>query len=100
MSRYLILLLLIAAIWWMLRGERRASIKRHQAQAAPAPAKPSLEGERMVACAQCDLHLPISDAVPGGSADESGRGRIWFCSEPHRQLFERVTTRHDAGPTS
>jgi uncharacterized protein len=36
----------------------------------------------MVACAQCGVHLPASDALPG-------RGGV-FCGEDHRAAFERT----------
>jgi uncharacterized protein len=32
----------------------------------------------MVACAQCGLHLPKSEALPGTRGD-------WYCCKEHRQ---------------
>jgi hypothetical protein len=93
MSRYLILLLLICAIIWMMRGERRAALKRRQAKAPAAP--PLVSGEQMVACAQCDLHLPVSDAISVGGSEDEGQRRLWFCCDAHRVLFENGIRRHD-----
>jgi uncharacterized protein len=39
------------------------------------------DGERMVSCSQCGVHLPISEAV-----EAEGR---YFCSEEHRRVSKR-----------
>lgn len=65
----LIVLVAIAMAWFRARARQEAGAER---QAAARPAGP----ERMVACAQCGLHLPASEAVfdAGGGA---------YCGAPH-----------------
>lgn len=66
--KYLLLFGLLAIVWWQWR-------KR---QAEPPPAPPPRPAERMVACAQCGVHLPLSESVSDG--------RRHFCCEEHRQV--------------
>lgn len=76
MLRVLLLLALVVAVilWWKhsQRGRREAA----SPPPVPAPAGP----EAMVRCAECGLHLPASQALPG-------RGGV-FCSAEHRQRHE------------
>lgn len=76
MLRVLLLLALVVAVilWWKhsQRGRREAA----RPPTVPAPGAP----EAMVRCAECDLHLPASQAMPG-------RGGV-FCSAEHRQRYE------------
>jgi uncharacterized protein len=75
MPKFVLLLAIIAALVWLTRrGRRRVS----GGDAAPPPAVPK---EAMVPCAQCGLHLPNGEALPG-------RGGL-FCSEAHRAQFEQ-----------
>ena len=70
MGKLLILVLvgLVAYVLW--RGFRRDGEARRE---------PPADGERMVDCSQCGVHLPVSEAV-------EARGR-YFCSDEHRRLF-------------
>lgn len=77
--KFLLLLAVIAAVLWLVRGGKRRVGRGDPAP--PAPPAPPLQ-ESMVACCQCGLHLPRSDALPG-------RGGL-FCSEAHRAAFEQV----------
>lgn len=79
MARLLIPLLLVLVVWWLLR-----SANRRPPAPGPKPAQPA--HEEMVACAQCGVHLPRSEALPG-------RGGV-FCGEAHRRVFEQA----QAGP--
>jgi len=72
--KVLVFLLAVLALVWLLRG----SVRRMRAPAPPPPPLP----QTMVACAQCGLHLPASDALPG-------RGGV-FCGAEHRAAFERA----------
>ena len=74
MPKFVLLLVIIAALVWLTRRGRR----RVSGGDAPPPAAPK---EAMVACAQCGLHLPNGEALPG-------RGGL-FCSEAHRAQFEQ-----------
>ena len=74
--RYIFLFLLgLFGIWWLRRKfDDGASRPRNGAPAAQAPAEP----ERMVACAQCGLHVPESEGV--------AEGGHYYCSDAHRRL--------------
>jgi uncharacterized protein len=76
MMRWLLLLAVVVGVilWWKhsQRGRRRTP---------PAPS--SAAPEAMLRCAECGLHLPASQSLPG-------RGGV-FCSSAHRQAFELRT---------
>lgn len=73
--KYVIVLLVILVVVWLARsGSRRVTRGR------PKPSLPPHED--MVACSQCGLHLPRSEALPG-------RGGL-FCSDAHRAQYERT----------
>ena len=67
--KYLLLLGLIAVIWWSWS-------KRKAADASPP--SPPRGNEKMVCCAHCGIYLPESDSVADGAAT--------YCSEAHRAL--------------
>jgi uncharacterized protein len=73
--KYLVILLVVLAVLWLARNARRIP---------PPPTRPGRpDGDRqtMLACAQCGLHLPRDEALPG-------RGGV-FCSEAHRAEYEQ-----------
>ena len=73
-----LLLLAVFVLLLLLRGSWRRGRK-------PPPASKPAEGEvpqPMLRCAQCGLHLPRDEALPG-------RGGV-FCSEAHRAAFEQA----------
>ncbi len=74
--KYLLLLVAVFALLWMLRsGLRRRMRPPADRQAAPEGApKP------MLTCAQCGVHMPRDEALPG-------RGGV-FCDAAHRTAFE------------
>ena len=73
--KFVIVLVVILVVLWLARsGSRRVTRDRPKTPLAPH--------EDMVACSQCGLHLPRSEALPG-------RGGV-FCSEAHRAEFERA----------
>ena len=75
-----IFLFLVAVflLLWLLRGGQR------RRRAAPPDARPSnaKEPQPMLACAQCGVHLPRDEALPG-------KGGV-FCGDAHRAAFERA----------
>lgn len=73
--KYLLLLLLIAVAIWLVRTHAKRS--RHAPETRRAE-----NGEDMVRCAQCGLHLPRSESVPSG--------RAFYCSAEHRRLREKT----------
>lgn len=74
--KYLILVAVIVAVLWLARSSR------NRLRGTSRPAAPPPPSEEMVACTQCGVHLPRSEALPG-------RGGV-FCSEAHRLSFERA----------
>jgi uncharacterized protein len=71
--KLVLLLLAIAALFWLLRG----SVRRHLPRKGPPPLG---EPRPMIGCAHCGLVLPRDEALPG-------RGGV-FCSEAHRTAYE------------
>lgn len=81
MLRLLLLLALAVGVllWWKHSQRGRQEPEQDAGRSpAPTPTPP----EAMLRCADCGLHLPASQALPG-------RGGV-FCSAAHRQ-------RHEAG---
>ena len=74
--KFLIVLLVVVAVLWLVRGAGRRI-----GGAPPAQRPPPLQ-DSIVACAQCGLHLPSGEALPG-------RGGV-FCCETHRSAHERA----------
>ena len=72
----LLLLVAVLALVWLLRS----SVRRMRAPppTATGPATP----QAMLACAQCGVHLPANEALPG-------RGGV-FCGAAHRAAFEEA----------
>ncbi len=68
----------VLALVWLLRRSLGAVAKRHVGDKPVAPDAPPT----MITCAQCGVHLPPNEALPG-------RGGV-FCSEPHRSAYERA----------
>jgi uncharacterized protein len=72
MTKFLVVLLVVVALWVLLkrpRGARRdrAASGRGPASASPPPSEaPAQSAQDMVRCAHCGVHLPASDAVRSG----------------------------------
>ncbi|MBB4845305.1 uncharacterized protein HNP55_003852 [Paucibacter oligotrophus] len=77
MLKFLFLILLLGLVFFLLgvKHSRPAQPRKE----APEP-KPTAAPQDMVSCAQCGLHLPAEEALPG-------RGGL-FCSALHRQAYE------------
>lgn len=71
MGKFILLLLLGFAAYLVFRGLRRPTQTRPRNAAAA-------KGERMVNCAYCGVHLPVSDGI-----ESQGRH---YCNEEHRRL--------------
>lgn len=76
--KYLLLVIVLALVFFMLGFKRARPPADSKPPAAPKPAPPAAQD--MVACAQCGLHLPGSEALPGLGGQ--------FCSAAHRADFE------------
>lgn len=73
--KYLLLVVVLALVFAMLARKRA-----RPPAAKPAPAPKAATALSMVTCAQCGLHLPLDEALPG-------QGGV-FCSAAHRAAFE------------
>jgi uncharacterized protein len=73
--KFLLFLIAVFVLLWMLRGSWRRG--RRPPTEPTGPASP----QAMLSCAQCGLHLPRDEALPG-------RGGV-FCSAPHRAAYEQ-----------
>jgi uncharacterized protein len=71
--KYLLVLAVVLAVLWYVRNNRPAGSDR----AAPGKPKPLAPPQDMVRCPVCAVHLPRSDALPGGD------GRLYCCAD-HR----------------
>lgn len=76
--KYLLLLVLLAGLFFVL-GLKRSRPREPEAR-RPAPPAPAAPPKAMLRCAQCDMHLPSDEALPG-------KGGV-FCSAAHRASFE------------
>jgi len=74
--KILLFLVVVFFLLWLLRkgiSRRPPSSGPRDPAAAPKP---------MLACAQCGVHLPRDEALPG-------RGGV-FCGEAHRAAYEQT----------
>lgn len=71
--KFLLLSIALAVLFWLLRATLR---RTHR----PPAIDPTAALQPTSACAQCGLHLPRDEALPG-------RGGV-FCSTAHRTTFE------------
>lgn len=72
--KYLLLILFVAGLFVVL-GMKRARPREPEVRAKP-PTPP----QAMQRCAECGMHLPADEALPG-------QGGV-FCSAAHRASFE------------
>ena len=75
--KILLFLVAVALLLWLLR---KSSTRRAPPPAAPRD--PAATPQPMLACAQCGVHLPRDEALPG-------RGGV-FCGEAHRAAYEQA----------
>jgi uncharacterized protein len=75
--KLLVVIVAFVVLWLLLRGLVRRARGEGPSPRKPPPAAP----QAMLACAQCGVHLPRDEALPG-------RGGV-FCSEAHRAAYEQ-----------
>lgn len=73
--KYLLLLIGLGVLFFVM-GARRGRPSEPEARKPPPPAPP----QAMLSCAECGMHLPADEALPG-------KGGV-FCSAAHRASFE------------
>ena len=76
--KVLVLLAILAVLFFVL-GARRGK-PREPEERTPAPPPPAAGPKPMLRCAECGMHLPADEALPG-------KGGV-FCSASHRATFE------------
>ena len=76
--KLLLFCIAIVVLLWLLRGT--LATWRGERDAKRPPKGPGEGAEEMLRCAECGLHLPAHDALPG-------KGGV-FCSEAHRVAHE------------
>lgn len=104
------LVVVLAVVVWVQRAKKNLVQRARDAAAAaaaaarggenapdgqrgPAPDRRMAAIERMVQCAQCGIHFPASEAVYGGTGNNSGdadnhvaAAAMVFCCTEHRTL--------------
>ena len=76
--KYLLLLGLLAVLFFILGAKR--GVRGRDADAPPSRPPPPAAPQAMQRCAECGVHLPADEALPG-------RGGAFCCAE-HRTRFE------------
>lgn len=74
--KFVLFVVAVVALLWLVKG----TVARRMPPPSARRGNPD-EPQPMVVCAQCGLHLPRNEALPG-------RGGV-FCGEAHRADFER-----------
>ena len=77
--KILLFLVAVALLLWLLR---KSSTRRTTAKKPPVPTGTANAPQPMLVCAECGVHLPRDEALPG-------RGGV-FCGEAHRAEYERA----------
>jgi len=61
MARIFLVLAVVLGFFWWLRRRAEARLRAERRAARPDPAPRG--GEAMVQCAQCGVHVPLSEAI-------------------------------------
>ncbi len=77
--KYLLLILIVGLVFFVLGLKRARPAASQKPAPRPAPSTPP-GAQDIVACAECGLHVPRSEALPGRGGH--------FCSAAHRSAFE------------
>lgn len=101
MMKYLLILAVTWLVWRILIRptlRRPSPTRRPHAASATAHVGPDAHRQqappRMVACAHCQLHLPVGDTitevVTSAASTSDAVPALHFCCEAHRQLYRRA----------
>jgi len=78
--KFLLFLVAVFVLLWLLRGSVQRL--RRPPPAGRPPNDADAAPQAMLRCAQCGLHLPRDEALPG-------RGGV-FCGAAHRSAYEQA----------
>jgi len=76
--KILLFVIAVVVLLWLLRGGMN---RRSGGGGAPTAPPRGDSPQQIVACAQCGMHLPSNEALPG-------KGGV-FCGDAHRTTFEK-----------
>ena len=76
--KFILFVAAVVVLVWLLRGTIGRRLNKDDPPATPAEADAP---RQIVACAQCGVHLPRDEALPG-------QGGV-FCGDAHRAAFEK-----------
>ena len=74
MAKIILLVLGLLLVYWLLRSYRR------RVDNGGAKAPPAVDGENMVRCAHCGVHLPRSESITTHGS--------YYCSAEHQQAHQ------------
>jgi len=77
--KYLLLLAVLALIIFII-GVKRGRPREPEVRSKPPSPKAADAPQAMLRCAECGMHLPADESLPG-------KGGV-FCSAGHRNSFE------------
>ncbi|MDY0743268.1 PP0621 family protein [Paucibacter sp. R3-3] len=80
--KFLLIVIVIAVVAFMLGAKQRTAEPEERRSTPPTPPPPA-PPKAIVRCAQCGLHLPQDEALPG-------RGGM-FCGAAHRTAYEAAS---------
>ena len=72
----LALLLYLGWRWYLSKNSPSAAPPQEVSEASEPSPEAAASTEKMVSCAHCGIHLPLSESVPGAAS-------LHFCSDEH-----------------
>lgn len=89
MPRLILLVLVIGAVWWLIRSIRRQLSEPERRGKSQNNSKTGQQSEQLVACEQCGLHLPVSEATRLSQPSAQGDKTYYFCGREHQISWQQ-----------
>jgi uncharacterized protein len=80
MSKYLLVLAIVAVAFWVWRNNRQNTKAESKKTPAPSSKSTAVQPQPMLQCAACGVHLPAADALVGRKGS--------YCSAAHQKQLE------------